>query len=33
VTHRGGTDNDSIDAWFANQLGTTAMSKFRRTMP
>jgi cephalosporin-C deacetylase len=33
VTHRGGTDNDAIDAWLANQLGTTAMSKFRPTMP
>jgi cephalosporin-C deacetylase len=33
VTHRGGTDNDSIDAWLASQLGTTAMSKFRRAMP
>jgi cephalosporin-C deacetylase len=33
VTHRGGTDNDAIDAWLANKLGTTAMSKFRRTTP
>jgi cephalosporin-C deacetylase len=33
VTHRGGTDNDAIDAWMANQLGTEAMSKFRRTLP
>ncbi len=33
VTHRGGTDNDSIDAWLANQLGREPMSKFRRTLP
>jgi cephalosporin-C deacetylase len=33
VTHRGGTDNDSIDAWLANELGRQPMSKFRRTMP
>lgn len=33
VTHRGGTDNDSIDAWMASQLGREPMSKFRRTMP
>lgn len=31
VTHRGGTDNDAIDAWLASQLGTQPMSKFRRT--
>ncbi len=33
VTHRGGTDNDAIDAWLAQQLGREPMSKFRRTMP
>lgn len=33
VTHRGGADNDAIDAWIAKQLGCEPMSKFRRTMP
>jgi cephalosporin-C deacetylase len=33
ITHRGGTDNDSIDAWLAQQLGREPMSKFRRTLP
>ncbi len=32
VTHRGGTDNDWIDAWMARQLGTEPMSKFRRSV-
>jgi cephalosporin-C deacetylase len=30
VTLKGGTDNDSIDAWIAGKLGTEAMSRFRR---
>jgi cephalosporin-C deacetylase len=32
VTHEGRTDHDWLDAWMANQLGTTATSRFRRTL-
>jgi cephalosporin-C deacetylase len=31
LTHRGGTDNDWIDAWLAGELGREAMSRFRRS--
>jgi cephalosporin-C deacetylase len=32
ITHAGGTDNDSIDAWLAGQLGREPMSRFRKVL-
>lgn len=32
LTHAGGTDNDALDAWLAQQLGVEPMSKFLRAV-